>query len=50
MQLEMIILSEGSRSERQASCDITYMWNLKEKGTNELICKAEIDTQTWKAN
>ena len=32
--------------ERQASCDITYMWNLKEKGTNELICKAEIDPQS----
>ena len=32
-------------SQRQISCDITYMWNLK-NSTNELIYKTETDTQT----
>ena len=32
--------------ERQIPYDITYMWNLKKKDTNELIYRAEIDPQT----
>ena len=28
MGLEIFILSEGSKRERQISYDITYMWNL----------------------
>ena len=43
MDLEMVILSEVR--ERQISYDITYMWNLKKDGTNELIYKTEIETQ-----
>ena len=36
-------------SERQTSCDITYMWNLKKKKhTNELIYRTETDSQTLK--
>ena len=27
------------------SYDITYMWNLKKKGTNELIYKTEIELE-----
>ena len=44
--------TEWSKSdrERQISYDITYMWNLKKKGTNELIYKAETDSQTLEAN
>ena len=34
-----------SDRERQISCDITYMWNLKNY-TNELVYKTEIDSQT----
>ena len=30
-------------TENQISYDITYMWNLKKKGTNELIYKTEIE-------
>ena len=30
--------------EKQISCDITYMWNLK-YNTNELIYEKEIDSQ-----
>ena len=34
-----------SKSERQISYDITYMWNLKYE-TDELIYKTETDSQT----
>ena len=39
--------SRWSQSERegQISYDITYMWNLKKKNTNEFIYKIEIDSQ-----
>ena len=38
MDLEIILLSEVSQKERQISCDITYMWNIK-YDTKELICE-----------
>ena len=34
-----------SDRERQIPYDITSMWNLKKKDTNELIYKIEIDSQ-----
>ena len=45
INLENIILSEVSQTERQILYDITYMWNLK-INTNETICKTETDSQT----
>ena len=43
MDLEIIILSEGSQTEkRQILHNITSMWNLKNY-TNELIDKTETD-------
>ena len=44
MDLETVILSEVSQIEREIY-DITYMWNLKKKGTNELIYKTEVESQ-----
>ena len=46
MDLEIFILKLDGK--RQPLYDITYMWNLKEKGTNELIFKTETDSQTLK--
>ena len=46
MALEIIMQSEDS--ERIISYDITYMWNLKKKDINKLICRKETDTQTLK--
>ena len=44
MDLETyFIQSEISQKEKQI-CNIAYMLNL-ENGTDELICKAEIETQ-----
>ena len=38
--------TEWSKSEKEVSYDITYMWNLKTKDTNELIYKIKTDSQT----
>ena len=43
MQIEIIILSEVSQTERQM-CNITYMWNLK-YGTNEPVYKTDSQTR-----
>ena len=42
--------SKWSKSETQKPHDITYMWNLKKNGMNELIYETEIDLQTLKTN
>ena len=34
----------GLGTERQISYDVAYMWNLKEGGRNELICKTEVES------
>ena len=39
MDLEIVILSELTHTEKEKSYDITYMWNLKKNDTNELITK-----------
>ena len=46
MDLENIILSEVSQTEKDKLLyDITSMWNLK-NNTNEFIYKTETDSQT----
>ena len=39
-----------SDTGRQISYDITYMQNLKKKGTNELIYKTDVESQMYKTN
>ena len=39
------IPSSKTEGEKQISYDIAYMWNLEKNGTDEVICKAEIETQ-----
>ena len=43
IDLECIMLSEVRQRKTH---DTAYMWNLKQKATNELIYKIEIDPQT----
>ena len=45
MDLEMMILSEVSQTEKDMPYNITYTRNLK-YNTNEFIYKAETDSQT----
>ena len=44
MDIEIIILSEVSQTEKDKYQYITYMWNLKKNDTDELIYKIETDT------
>ena len=46
MDLESVILSEVSQTEKVKYCDIPYMWNLKSNDTNELTSKTETSLQT----
>ena len=39
-------LTKGSKSDKEVSCDITYMWNLFKNDTNGLIYRTERDSQT----
>ena len=41
MDLENVILSEVSQTEREILYDIPYMWNLKRNDTNELTRQKE---------
>ena len=42
--IPFFFMAESYR-ERQVSYDIAYMWNLKKRGTNELIYKTETELQ-----
>ena len=49
MELQIVTVSEVSQTQ-QISYDITCMWNINKKVTNELIYKTETDRhrkQTW---
>ena len=46
MDVESVVLSEGSQTEREISYDMPYIWNLKRNDTNELTYKTETDSQT----
>ena len=52
MDLEIVIMSEVSQTERQISHDNTYMQNLKKKMlcADELIDKTEGESQMQKTN
>ena len=49
MDLEIIILSEVSQTEKCKYNIMSHMWKLK-NNTNESIYKTETDSQTWKTN
>ena len=46
MDLEIIILSEVSQTEKDKYHMISHMLNLKKDNVNKLIYKAETDSQT----
>ena len=49
MDLETVIYSEVSEREQQISHINIYLYTL-ENGTDDLICKVEVETQTQKTN
>ena len=48
MDLESVTEWSNSESGKQISYINPYMWNLKKIGTDDLIYKAEIETQTYR--
>ena len=46
MDLEVVIPSEVSQTEKEKYHNIPYIWNLKGNDTNELIFNTETDSQT----
>ena len=50
MNLEIIILSEVSQTEKDKYHMISLMCGIQKYNTNKLIYKTEIDSQTQKAN
>ena len=45
MDLEMIILSEVSQTEKDKYCIISHICGISKNATDELICEEEIESQ-----
>ena len=45
MNLESVVWSEVSQKEKNKYCILPYICGIWKKGTDETICKAEINTQ-----
>ena len=45
MDLETVVLSEVSQTEKEKDHDIPYMWTLRRNDTDELAYRA--DSRTW---
>ena len=50
MDLEIIILSEVSQTEKDKYHMISFIYGILKNNTNELIYKTETDSQRWKTN
>jgi len=46
MNLETLTESEVSQKEKNKYCILMHIYEIKKNGTDETICKAEINTQT----
>ena len=46
MDLESVIQNEVSQKEKNKYCMLTYIWNLKKKGSEEPSGRTGIKTQT----
>ena len=46
MDLETVIQSEVSQKEKNKYCILTHTCGILKNGIDDLICKAEIETQT----
>ena len=44
MDLETVIQSKASQKEKDKYCMLTHICGIEEKGKDNLICKAEIET------
>ena len=45
MDLETVIQSEVSQKEKKKYCVLTHICGTQKNGTDELVCRAEIEAQ-----
>ena len=50
MDLETVIQSEVNQKEKNKYRILTYICRIQKNGTDELVCKAEIETQMQRTN
>ena len=50
MDLESVIQSEVSPEEKNKYCILTHICGIQKNGSDDLICKAELETQTQRTN
>ena len=50
MNLETVIQSEVSQKEKNKYRILTHTCGIQKNGTDESVCRAERDSQTWKTN
>ena len=50
IDLEKIIQSEVSQKEKNKYRALMHICGIQKNGTDEPICKAEIETQIWRTN
>ena len=50
MDLETLIQSEVSQKEKNRYCILTYICGIQKNGTDEPVCKTEIETQMQRTN
>ena len=50
MDLEGIMLSEVSQKEKNKYCVLTYICGMYKNGTDEPVCKVEIEAQMQRTN
>ena len=50
MDLESVIQSEVSQKEKNKYRILKHIFGIQKDGTDELVCKAEIETQTQRTN
>ena len=50
IDLEIVTQSEVSQNEKNKYCVISLKYGIQKNGTDELICKAEIESQMWRTN
>ena len=50
MDLGMVIRSEKSQKGKNKYCILAHTCAIWKNGIDNLICKAEIETQTWRTN
>ena len=50
VDLETVIHNEVNQKEKNEYCALTHIYGIQYNGTDELVCKAEIESQMQRTN